>query len=58
MSGLRFGTGTKWLARTGKRARRPRPLTRVQEVLVLGMVFAIGVGLQLTLVLKLAPLVQ
>ena len=58
MSGLRFGMGTKWPVRTGKRARRSRPLTRVQEVLVLGMVFAVGVGLQLTLVLKLAPLVQ
>jgi len=58
MSGLRSGMGTKFFSPAARRARRSRPLSRFQEVVMLGVVFALGVGLQLTLILKLAPIVQ
>jgi hypothetical protein len=52
MFGVRPGAGT---GRDKARRRRSRPLNRAQEIAVLGLIFAVGVGLQLALLINLAP---
>jgi hypothetical protein len=54
MFGARSGAGTG-RDKALRRRRRSRPLNRAQEIAVLGLVFAVGVGLQLALLINLAP---
>jgi hypothetical protein len=53
MFGVRSGAGKGW--HKASRRRASRPLNRAQEIVVLGVVFALGVGLQLALIIHLAP---
>ena len=54
MFGVRSGAGTE-RDEAPRRRRRSRPLNRAQEIAVLGLVFAVGVALQLALLINFAP---
>jgi len=54
MFGARSGAATG-RDKVLRRRRRSRPLNRAQEIAVLALVFAVGVGLQLALLINLAP---
>ena len=54
MFGGRSGAGTE-RDKVLRHQRRSRPLNRAQEIVVLGLVFAVGVALQLALLIHLAP---
>ncbi len=52
---LRDETGASEGSPTSPAHRRSRPLTRMQEIAVLAVAFAVGAALQVAYVLQVAP---